>query len=337
VRATGLPSFRILVIMKPRNADSNCYVHARIKLTQTGPLRRMSIVRRCLTLLTVSLIAAFSFAASVWGQGGFLEEVFAPAEHTHFSTSGAPYVHPFNFEPPQIHQDAFFIYRYTKNTIDGENEHEAEAHLDWSLTKRLGFVIGVPLIGLEDATGTQSAGFGDLEITPRATLINQDTFILASNVLVTVPTGDAGRNLGAGESVISPYLTTWHDLGNWNTLLFNFGPNIALESSDVSMTLDFSLTHSWCGPVLLEIDHGEEHDHRGDGHQLHFPPGMTTIYLELASEYELTQEERRFVELMPGISYVLTEHAELRFGVLLPISKTQRFDAQYFTSFTWIH
>jgi len=297
----------------------------------------MLIVSRSLPLLTVSLIAAFSVAAPVCGQGGFFEELFAPVQHTHFSNLGTPFVHPFNFEPPQIHQDAFFIYRFTKNTIEGENKHEAEAHLDWSLTRRLGFVIGVPLIGLEDATGTQSAGFGDLEIAPRAMLINQDKFILAANTFITVPTGDAGRDLGAGESVISPYMTTWHDLDNWNTLLFNVGPNIALDSGDASMTLDFSLTHSWCGPVLLESDHGEEHDHQGDSRQLHFPPGMTTIYLELTSEYELTGEKRTFAELMPGISYVLTEHAELRFGVLPPISKTQRFDVQYFTSFTWIH
>jgi len=295
------------------------------------------IPKHTLPLLTVGLFTALSFTAPARGQEGFCEELFARVNHTHFSELGTPFVHPFNFEPPQIHQDAFFIYRYTKNTIEGEHEHEAEAHLDWSLTKRLGFVIGVPLIGLEDATGTQAAGFGDLEIAPRVMLINQDKFILASNTFITVPTGDAGRDLGSGESVISPYVTTWHDLGNWNTLLVNFGPNIALESGDVSMTLDFSLTHSWLGPVLLESDHADEHDHQGDGHQLHFSPGMTTLYLELTSEYETTGEERTFAELMPGISYVLTEHAELRFGVLLPISRTQRFDSQYFTSFTWIH
>jgi hypothetical protein len=293
-------------------------------------------IRTTLSTILLSLLT-LSQTQPTRGEGGFFAELFAPVEHTHFSDLGAPYIHPFNFEPPQIHQDAFFIYKYTKNTIDGENEHEAEAHLDWSLTKRLGFVIGVPLLGLEDAAGTQSAGFGDLEIAPRAMLIESDRFILASNFFITVPTGDASRDLGAGETVLSPYFTTWHDLGNWNTLLINFGPDIGTKSGDKSMTYAFSLSHAFCGPVLLEGDHGEEHDHEGDGHQLHFPPGMTTVYLEMTGETELTGDERTFVELMPGISYVLTEHAELRFGTLLPISRTQRFDVQYYTSFTWIH
>lgn len=288
----------------------------------------------------VSAIAllALSFAAvqSARGQGGFFDEALMPVHHTHFSDSGTPFVHPFNFEPPQIHQDVFFIYKYTKNTIDGENEHEAEGHIDWALTRRFGFVLAAPLLGLEDATGTQSAGIGDIEFGPRAMLINQEKFILASNLFMTFPTGDTGRDLGAGEVVMSPYITTWHDLGNWNMVLFNFGPNIGLDSGETSFTYDFSLTHSWIGPQLLESDEEIEHA-SDDGIQHHFSPGMTSLYLEMVGETELDGAKRTFVELMPGISYVLTEHAELRFGVLLPVSKQQRFDAQYFTSFTWIH
>lgn len=287
-----------------------------------------------ITIAIVVLASMSAFASSVRGQGGFFDELFEPVHHTHFTDLGTPFVHPFNFEPPQIHQDAFFIYKYTQNTIDGENEHESEAHLDWALTKRLGFVLAAPLLGLEDATGTQSAGIGDIEFGPRAMLINQDKFILASNLFMTFPTGDETRGLGAGEMVISPYLTTWHDLGNWNTLLFNVGPNIGLESGETSMSYAFSLTHSWLGPVLIEQDHHGDHD--AGGHQ-HFPPGMTSLYLEMTGETELGGAERTFVELMPGVSYVLTESAELRFGVLMPISESQRFDAQYFTSFTWIN
>lgn len=283
-------------------------------------------------LMVLMLVAT----EQAFAQSGFFSELFAPVHHTHFSELGTPYVHPFNFEPPQIHQDAFFIYKYTKNTIEGENEHEAEAHLDWALTKRLGFVIGVPLIGLEDAMGTQSAGIGDLEFAPRAMLIETDRFILASNTFITIPTGDANRDLGSGEVVMSPYITTWHDLGNWNTLLFNVGPDIGVESGDTSMSYAFSLTHSWLGPVLLPDEHGHEEGFEA-GHAHHFDPGMTTLYLEMTGETELGGEKRTFVELMPGISYVLSQSAELRFGTLLPISKTQRFDAQYFTSFTWIH
>jgi len=291
---------------------------------------------RAFIVATVLAISALGTPRPASAQGGFFDEVFDPVHHTHFSDLGTPFVHPFNFEPPQIHQDAFFIYRYTKNTFDGGNEHEAEAHLDWSLTRRLGFVVGAPLLGLEDGTGIQSAGPGDLEVAPRAMLIEQDKFILASNTFITIPTGDASRGLGADEVVIRPHITTWHDLGNWNTLLFNVGPDIGVDSGMTAMTYAFSLTHSWVGRQLLADDHDVEDEH-GEGHQHHFSPGMTSLYLEMTGETELGGDKRTFVELMPGISYVLTAHAELRFGVLLPVSNLHRFDSQYFTSFTWIH
>lgn len=293
---------------------------------------RVSSMKRS-TLFLIFVMFNVYLGRTATGDGGFLDEVFAPVKHTHYSPLGTPYVHPFTFEPPQIHQDAFFIYKYTQNTIEGTNEHEAEAHLDWALTERLGFVFAVPLVGNEDASGTQNVGIGDLEIAPRVMLIERDRFILASNIFITVPTGDDTRDLGAGETVLSPYITTWHDLGGWNTLLLNFGPDVGTQTGEVSMRYDFSLTHSWLGPVLLESEH--EHDEEED--PIHFPPGLTTLYLEMNGETELQGLERTFIELMPGISYSLTECAELRFGVLLPVSRTQRFDRQYFSSFTWVY
>lgn len=288
--------------------------------------------RSRLLLILILAITSIIGAGTARGDGNFFDEVFAPVNHTHYSALGTPYVHPFTFEPPQIHQDAFFIYKYTENTLEGSNEHEAEAHLDWALTERLGIVFAVPLVGNEEIDGTQNVGIGDLEIAPRVMLVERDRFILASNLFVTVPTGDETRDLGAGEATFSPLITTWHDLGNDNTFLFNFGPEIGMESGDASMKYDFSLTHSWQGPVLLE----DEHEHE-EGHAAHFPRGLTTLYLEMNGETELQGLERTFVELLPGISYTLTESAELRFGVLLPVSRIQRFDRQYFSSFTWIY
>lgn len=287
-----------------------------------------------LAVLAAGLVSS-SRAQHEHGSGSFIDELFDPVLHTHFSRKGTPFVHPFTFEPPQIHQDVFFIYRYAHDTIDGSDEHEAEAHVDWALTRRLGIVFGMPLNGIEQANGVQSAGLGDLEIGPRAMLIDWDYFILSLNLYMTIPTGDASRGLGAGETVISPYITTWHDLGNWNTLLWNIGPQVGTLSGGTAMQYAFSLTHSWKGRRFLPQDDHGDHEHAADS--VHFPPGMTTLYLEMNGETELQGLQRTFVELMPGISYVLAEHAELRFGVLLPVSTTKRFDQQYYSSFTWIY
>lgn len=274
----------------------------------------------------------------------FIDELFAPVDHTHFSDRGTPFVHPFTIEPPQIHQDAFFIYKFTENTIDGSDEFEAEGHVDWALTRRLGIVFAAPLVGNRQADGTHNVGMGDLEIAPRVMWINQDRFILASNFFITIPTGDETRDLGAGEVTLAPFVTTWHDLGNWNTLLTNVGPEIGVDSGSTSLSYSFSLTHSWLGmPILDNGGHQwhEEHDkedHGSDGHAQHFAPGMKSIYLELNGETPLDDSRGpTLIELLPGFSYVLAESAEIRFGILFPVSETKRFDRQYFTSFTWIY
>lgn len=294
-----------------------------------------------LIIAVVLSVMTFGITERVSGQqtrGGFFNELFAPIEHSHFSDLGTPYVHPFNFEPAQIHQDVFFIYRQTQNNFEGADEFESEAHLDWALTKRLGFVLGAAHLGVQNGSGIHSAGIGDLEIAPRVMLVERDKFILTSNFFITAPTGDAARDLGAGETVLSPYITTWHDLGNWNTLSVNFGPDIATNSGDVSLSYAFSLTHSWIGPQLLgDESHGEENEEAEEGGNQHFEPGMTSLYLEMTGETPLSGGAPTFIELMPGISYVLTEHGEIRFGVLAPVSDKQRFDVQYFSSFTWIY
>ncbi len=286
-------------------------------------------------IFAVWTLICLLFVSPAWAQTGMFGNLFDPPEHTHFSPLGAPYVHPFTMEPPQMHQDIFFIYRYTSNTIEGTDENEAELHVDWALTNSLGIFVGIPFIGISDATGTHHQGLGDLEIAPRIMLIERDTFIASTNFFITVPTGDVSRDLGAGETVLAPLITTWHDLGNWNTLYLNFGPQVGAVSGDTSWIYGFSLSHAFEGFVLLREDL-EEHEHE-EPYRRHFPTGMTALYFEMAGETELSGDKNTFIEVLPGISYVLAEHAELRFGVLFPVTRPHRFDTQYNFSFTWIY
>lgn len=282
----------------------------------------------------VFLVVAM-FTSGVSAQSRFFSELFAPADHTHFSPLGAPYLHPFTMEPPQMHQDVFFIYRYANNTFEGSDENEAEAHIDWALSKRFGIFLGLPMIGIEEAGGTHQQGLGDLEIGPRTVLIERDRFILSSNFFMTMPTGDASRDLGAGEMELAPLFTTWQDLGNWNSLYLNFGPRVGTETGNSAMIYGFSYAKAFLGPVL-PCNHENGHGH-GEEDGVHFPPGLTAVYLELAGESEMNGAERTFIEMLPGISYAVTEHAEVRFGLLVPVSRLERFDTQYIISFTWVN
>jgi hypothetical protein len=291
---------------------------------------------------------------------GFLRDLFfGPVIDTHRSPRGTPWVHPFTIEPAQIHRDAFFFYKLTKNAEGTPiDEHELEFHLDWGLTRRFGFVLAVPFLGLEDPAGHQT-GFGDLEFAPRIVWVESDNFFLASNIVFTFPTGSEARGLGRGETTIAPFLTTWHDIGswrflpwrNWNQLQLNFGPEIGLESGDTSLLYTVVYAHSLLGPRLLPPHFHHEHNHNGDNHgHAHndegvispvgpaYPIGLVSLLLEFNGQSELQGDRLTLLRLLTGINYALTENAELRFGVNFPLNHFDRqMDVQYIVAFTWVY
>lgn len=283
-------------------------------------------------------------------EGFFHDLVVGPFVDTHRSSAGTPWVHPFTIEPPQIHRDAFFIYKYTNDADGGPiDEHEAEVHVDWGLTRRFGILLAAPYLGLT-APGEQATGFGDLEIAPRIVFVESETFYLATNILMTIPTGDETRDLGAGEMTMAPFLTTWNDLGccalpwtNWNTLFLNFGPEMGLESGDTSLHYTVVFAHSILGPKLL-FPHlhgnGDHSDHESTGGTISVfgptsPVGLTNFIVEFNGQTELQDDRLTRLQLLTGVSYVLTDCAELRFGVNLPLNHAdQQMDAQYIFAFT---
>ncbi len=267
--------------------------------------------------------------------GGFLEELFEPASHTHFTRRGTPLVHLFLTEPATIHQDLFLDYRIGNNFHGGTDEQELEFEMEYALTKRLGMVIEVPYVGLNPVTDPNTSGFADIAVAGRALLVDRDTFFLSANLEIEIPTGDADRELGRGEVALASTITTWLDLGNWTVLHGQFGPEIGLESGDTEFIHRLALTKSFQGPVMFgrgcrnfsRSNGGDEHEE----HEEHFEPGFTSLILEMTGVTGLSGEEagQTFIELLPGISYTPVEQIEFRFGVRFPLFKPKRLDTQY--------
>ncbi len=297
---------------------------------------------------------------------GFLTDLFrGQFVETHRSSSGTPWVHPFTIEPPQLHRDVLVAYKYTKDAEGTEvDEHESEVHFDWALTRRFGILVAAPFIGLI-GPDEQAAGFGDVEIAPRIVLVESERFFLSSNILVTAPTGDETRDLGAGETVISPMLTSWHDLGNWapwtnwNTAYFNVGPESGVSSGETTLVYTAVFAHSFMGPKLIfphqHGGNGHSNGHAGHGSNGHgngghehfvgtispigpgYPPGLTSIIVEFNGQSELFDERESYFQILTGINYILTDSAEFRFGVNLPLNAYDaQMDAQYIFGMSFI-
>jgi len=289
---------------------------------------------RIVWILSVLIGTLFS-TATVRADDRFWDELFDPAEHKHFSPCGTPLVHLFLLEPAALHRDLFLDYRIGNNVEGSTDEMELEIELEWALTKRFGFIIEVPYLGLDPAADPNTSGFGDIAVAGRALLIDDPTFQLSANLEVEMATGDVNRGLGRGETAISPTISTWHDLGNWVTLHSQFGPEIGLDSGDAEFIYALAITKSFQGPVLFD-SHEHSHRYHDEGPLHHFEPGFTTLILELNGASGLSGEEdgMTFFELIPGIAYTPKEHIELRFGVRFPIFSPERLDSQYLLTFS---
>lgn len=305
-----------------------------------------------MTVLTVrsilSVIILSAFAQVCRGQdwpdeehrdddmpGGFFEELFQPADHSHFTRRGTPLVHLFLTEPAVLHRDLFFDYRVGNNIGGATDEQELEVELEWSLTKRLGIVFEVPYIGLNPVGDPNTSGFGDIGVAPRALLIDRDIFFLSANLGVAIPTGDDDRDLGRGEAALAATITTWLDLGNWTALHGQFGPETGLGSGDTEFIYNLALTRSFQGPALFSSGSRPGQTLFGSGgdeeHEEHFEAGFTSLILEMTGVTGLSGEEagRSFIELLPGISYTPVEGIEVRCGIRFPLFKPTRLDTQY--------
>jgi hypothetical protein len=191
---------------------------------------------------------------------------------------------------------------------------------------------------------------------------------------MTFPTGDEQRDLGRGETSIAPFLTTWHDLGScrpckWNTLQLNVGPEFGLRSGDRSVLYTAVFAHSFLAPRIL-FPHAHSHGHNGNGHahcngqgshrngHSHdnghanehrdeggtisifgpmYPIGLMSVIFEFNGQTECQADRLTLLQLLSGFSYVLTETAEIRFGVNVPLNRRElQTDAQYIFAFTYI-
>ncbi len=247
--------------------------------------------------------------------------------HSHFSPLGTPLVHPFRIEPAFTNRD--LLVDYNSYHRSGENEHEIETELEWTLTRRLALIFEVPYAFVDPKDGSSVSGIGDIGIGSRILLTEHEKALLAFNLEIETPTGDSDKGLGRGETVIAPSLSAWVDLDNWWSWHLQVGTEHEVSSSENELFFRAALIHS-----LIPDDY---HDSDHEGHIHGLPPGLLSFILEIDGTVDIAAEDSGHMETegIFGVLYSISEHTDLRFGYVFPFSKSQELNRGFTYGLIW--
>ena len=275
------------------------------------------------TILASSTLAALPAA--------YGSDLFEPFEHIHFSSRGTPIIHSFGIEPAFTGRDLFLDYRYREG--DGFTENEIEVELEWAFTKRLGVILEAPYI-FEDEDGEGSAsGFGDLAIVPRILLFEGERFLFTAQVEVVVP---SGSDAFGGETAIAPGFSAWNDLGNWFTLNTQMGVEHVFDEDITEFFFGFGLVKSFdLGGGSHAVGDDAGHDHTGhdhEGHDHRTAKDLLNLHLEVTGSVGLDGEDEGILsaEGLAGVSYGISDGADIRVAYEFPLSNPREFDGGVF-------
>ena len=142
----------------------------------------------------------------------------------HTSIEGYPFLHGIRTEIDFIERALEFDLVRSKGADGGlVDEWELEMELVWAINDRTILLFGAPLIWLDPAGQPQTTGFGDLELGVQFLAFDGRRDLLFFALNMTVPTGDADRDLGAGYTTLEPTALWLHDFGGGRYFQSRFG------------------------------------------------------------------------------------------------------------------
>ena len=253
-------------------------------------------------------------------------DFLAPFTHLHASQNGTPYVHSFGIEPASTGRDLFIDHTYING--DGFTEHETEFELEWAFTKRLGMIVEVPYI-YEDVEGVAtSSGFGDLAIVPRILLVEQEHFLLTTQLEVALPTGSSSFG---GDTSIAPGIAMWNDLGNNFTLNSYIGLEHGFDANETELAYGLGLVKSFSGNQANKIKDPCHDDDYGHSHTSH--TRALNLHLEITGSAPVNGPDDGDINLeaLLGISYSIIADLDIRAGYFIPLTYPNDF-SQGFTT-----
>lgn len=242
-----------------------------------------------------------------------------PFKHYHVSKSGSPYIYAFTARPAFTGRDGFVDYTYLDG--NGFTEQRIEPEIHWAFTQQIALSAELPYIYRDPQGASSTSDLGNLLLTPRASLLETEHFMIGFQTEFGVPT----NNTLGSDTTITPGIVTWNDLGGWFFLNTEIGFQKVLDREEEFLNFNIALIKANSGHFAHTCVDGEC-DHSGDQSQFNY-------HLELSGNTPMDGDDRGDVSLngLIGISYNLTEKIDARIGYLFPISTPHEFNKGFTT------
>ncbi len=147
----------------------------------------------------------------------------------------------------------FFSYDFADRSPARRDGHTGSYTIYLPLSRRLEVIAVVPFVTSQPTFGAgkqtfpgsvaggqvrnraNSVGFGDLAITPRVMLLENDDFTLVAQTTIQIPSGT--RSTGAGQTIVSPGVQFWWNFAEGWVMRGGFSPGIGTNRQAGGTTL----------------------------------------------------------------------------------------------------
>lgn len=229
-------------------------------------------------------------------------------------------------EAPFVERNLRLDYQHTNHLRDpAADASEIRAELSHSFNERLGVNFSVPFIFLNRLEDSSTSGFGDIEVGARYVLIGSETtatFKLAAGLNVATPTGNAGRDLGEGRTVLEPEVLAFQKLSERTFVQGQLSLGIGLGSGEQDRELGYSMG---LGHVITTINNWQL-----------FSYPTPTIEVNCATALAGEESGRSVIDLTPGLRWQVCNKGFAGVAYSFPVSGSREFDNQFIFSFVYI-
>lgn len=249
------------------------------------------------------------------GFSNFFEGWLTPWDEYEENENLAPRVPLLRITPAFFKREVRFNYIY----VDDEHKGEADVNewgmaLEIPLTLRFKLDIEPKILHVNERGHDSESGFGDTKIALRTMLLESNIFSLSTGSVINIPTGDEERELGEGITTVGQHLAFWMDLGHRISLHTFLGVDVPTggehrENANVDFLYGTALSKTFALPEMPVLE------------------GITPfIELNGHKEFGLSEGEKHWVDLMPGIRWDLSHELYIMQGIEIPLNGTDEFD-----------